>query len=356
MRFYLLFYQHKYILWIFIFLPFLSYGQIKNVDYWENRFLKSWNKEYKKAIPMSKSNDSWQFYNLAYYIDANVAMYRSTKNLRYIDRAIEYTLNMINSAVPSSSMPNSQYKDSYYGWANFSAPSYKNDGKEYALFESYAWRYVSDLLYTMYKNNLNHDPTYKIKYVHIFNFTVENIYNKWLSRGENNLYRSNTHMMSHWVKISMNLYLITGKKKYKEIIDVFLNKFKKKINSSKRGNYSYLKWKSAWKSNSSSFQDVGHGNAVIDVFVSLHDNNLGVKDSEIKQFIDLFNDRIWHSKTSFAKYVDGSGKGSGWFTDGWIKLGRYSETLQRRIEKHTKGRTTQFFANGALNSKILNEL
>jgi hypothetical protein len=45
----------------------------------------------------------------------------------------------------------------------------------------------------------------------------------------------------------------------------------------------------------------------------------------------------------------------GWFNDGFMKLGRYSVSLQRRLEKHSVGSNTQFFGNAALNVKLLSK-
>lgn len=338
---------------LFLLKSSVSFAQLRSVSEWGNRFNNSWEKEYKIALPMSLSNDSWQYYNLAYYIDANSTMFEVTDNTKYLDRALLYVQNIINSAMESSMLSKSQYKDNYKGWANFTAPSYKNDQKEYPLFESYCWRYVTDLLLVMKKKRLDRDSAYKENYDFIYNFTITNIYDKWFNRGINHLYRSNTHMMSHWVKISMNLYLITDDAKYKNIIDDFITKFRNNKESLKLpSGVTTVKWKSAWNKRGK-HQDVAHGNAVIDVLIDLYENDLGITYDEIKEQINLFDKVIWKSKNNFSRYIDGTGKGAGWFTDGFIKLGRYDANLQTRIEKHNKGRTTQFFANGALNAKIL---
>src|SRR5690554_4854142 len=179
---------------LFLLTPHESVAQLRSVSEWENRFNNSWDKEFKIALPMSLSNDSWQYYNLAYYIDANSTMYEVTNDLKFLDRALLYITNMIDSAKESKTFPKSQYKDSFKGWVNHTAPSYKNDQKEYPLFESYCWRYVTDLLLIMKNNGLDKNSVYKNTYDSIYNFTINNIYNKWYSRGKNNLYRSNTHM------------------------------------------------------------------------------------------------------------------------------------------------------------------
>ena len=55
----------------------------------------------------------------------------------------------------------------------------------------------------------------------------------------------------------------------------------------------------------------------------------------------------------YAGFVDGSGKGNGWFNDGFMKLGRYDIEIQKRLETHQVGRGVQFYGNGALNASRL---
>jgi hypothetical protein len=53
--------------------------------------------------------------------------------------------------------------------------------------------------------------------------------------------------------------------------------------------------------------------------------------------------------------VDGSGRGNGFFNDGFVKLGRYGTALQRRLESHEVALNTQLYGNGALNARLLLE-
>jgi hypothetical protein len=50
--------------------------------------------------------------------------------------------------------------------------------------------------------------------------------------------------------------------------------------------------------------------------------------------------------------VDGTGSDNGWFSDGYVKLGRYDPAVQRRLESHLVV-NEQFAANMALNVKVL---
>ncbi|WP_417350515.1 hypothetical protein [Flavobacterium alkalisoli] len=324
---------------------------IETVDEWEKKFLKNWDKEYSIAYVQSTSGDSWKFYNLAYSIDANNAMFQATGKTIYLDRALLYINNIQKSAIVSAKIKKSQFKDNYLGWPNHTAPSLGDDGKEYPLFESYCWRYITSLLYIIKKSPaIYSNKKYKSQFDSILAFTEKNIFDKWYSRGENNIYRSNVHMSSHWARISMDLYLITSKAKYKKVTDFFIDKFKNQIIVNPK-NKNAISWKASWKEGKA--QDVGHGNAVVSTVIDMYEKKTAFNNMDIDNLIITFDKVIWKSSYEFAERFDGSGNGSGWFTDGLIKLGRYSRALQRRLEKHDKGRSTQFYGNCALNSRIL---
>lgn len=327
---------------------------IRLVEDWERLYVKNIQKEYDIASQQSFSNDSWQFYNLAYYIDANTSMFQATGKTDYLDRAFFYIDNMIGSAIISKKLPNSQYKDSYMGWANTTAPSYKNDGKEYPLFESFCWRYVTYLLRILKGSpSILQIDAYKEKYEKVLTFTQTNIYEKWLVRGRSNLYRSNTHMFSHWARISLDLWEITGDEKYRAPFEEFNKRMRKQIQVGRIKGGSYIYWNSPWDKSKRSPQDVGHGNAVVSTIVEMYELGIGYNKRDIERLINMFNLVVWPEQGKFANYFDGSGNGKGWFTDGLIKLGRYDANLQKRIETHDRGRSAQFFGNGALNACIL---
>jgi len=336
---------------------FCEAQSVQPVSYWENRFLKKWEEDSSDITKLSTSNDSWKFYDLSYSIDGFTTMFEATGKPYYLDRALALVYNMINSSTTTSQIATSQYKDRYKGWVNKSHPQLGNNGKEYPLYESYCWRYVTALLKVM-KNtpSVNSNPTYKSKFSDILAFTEQNIYDKWIYRGQGNVYRSNTHMFSHWARISMDLWCITKKNKYKVVFSNFDNRLRKQINV---GTRSLLKqsggalfWSDKWDRSNSPGQDVSHGNAVVATIIELFNCNQGFNKTDIDNLINLLDTKIW-LPNKYSKFIDGSGKGNGWFTDGFIKLGRFDAILQQRIEKHTIGRNIQYFGNGALNAKIL---
>lgn len=336
---------------LLISINFCAAQKIQNESYWINLFDKNWKKEYKKASPLSKSGDSWKYYNLAYYIDANNTMFEITNDEKYLKRSLEYVNNMIESARVSRLLSKSQYKDNFMAWSNYSAPGYFNDQKEYPLFESYCWRYITAILVIMKEKKLTNK--YSEDYIRILNFSKRNIYYKWMSRGENNLYRSNAHMSSHWVRIAADLYLLTNEREYIKVIEKFMRNFNENIENSKtKQGVKY--WKSVWSKNTHTYQDVSHGNAVVSTLVYLDEKNiLDLKDL-LNDLTYTFKTTIWKNTNTYSKYVDGSDVGTGWFSDGYVTLGRFDKELQKRFEKHKVGRSTQFYAQCAKNALLLN--
>ncbi|CAM3760624.1 hypothetical protein G4177_26580 [Corallococcus sp. ZKHCc1 1396] len=336
---------------------------LRTVAAWETLFLKRWNSEHTSSfLPMSKSLDSWQFYNLAYGIDGNTAMYRATGKTQYMDRALLYVNNVVNNARVSSSLPRSNFRDSYMGWASARSDTV---GQEVPLFESYCWRYVTRMLRVIRETPaLYNNANYRSQYDRLLAFSERNMFEKWNKRGANSyVYRVNTHMASHWAYIAMDLSrMTTDATKKASYLKVFnnINRDMPNNTSSLRGqlmtsmvNPSAYFWAANWGSRARPGQDVAHGNGVMAYIVEARDAGMEWTATDIQKFVVTLNKVIWPSAGSYSNYVDGSGRGTGWFNDGLMKLGRYDAALQRRLETHTVGNNTQYYGNAALNVKLL---
>ncbi|RKG92499.1 hypothetical protein [Corallococcus terminator] len=336
---------------------------LRTVAAWETLFLGRWNSEHTSSfLPMSKSLDSWQFYNLGYGVDGNTAMYRATGKTQYLDRALLYANNVVNNARVSSSLPRSQFKDSYMGWASARSDTV---GQEVPLFESYCWRYVTRMLRVIKETPaLYNNSNYRAQYDKLLAFTERNMFEKWLKRGANSyIYRVNTHMASHWAYMAMDLSrMTTDATKKATYMTVFnnINRDMPNNTSSLRGqlktsmvNPAAYFWAANWGSSARPGQDVAHGNGVMAYLVEARDAGMEWTAADMQKFVVTLNNVIWPSATRYANYVDGTGSGTGWFNDGLMKLGRYDANLQRRLETHKVGNNTQFYGNGALNAKVL---
>ncbi len=83
---------------------------LRPVEEWERLGLERTRHEHEhEYLPRSRSINSWQFYNLAYGIDGNLAFFEATGKREYLDRALTYAENCVASAKPSRSLPASQF-------------------------------------------------------------------------------------------------------------------------------------------------------------------------------------------------------------------------------------------------------
>ncbi len=343
---------------------------LRTIAQWESLFLGSWEGEHVNTyLPLSTSGNSWRYYNLAYGIDGLTAMFEATGNTKYLDRALLYVRNVIASAVLSSSLPNSQFKDGYQAWGAWDHPTDPSiAGGEYPLYESYCFRYVTKLLRAMRNNPAVYaDPAYRKTFDDVLAFTKVNIFEKWSKRGSSNLYRSRTHMAAHWAFIGADLWALTAdtveRAKYRTVADninLHLPNYPSSLRQQMKpasGDPAAYFWSDVWGSISPPGQDVSHGNNVIAYLVEAHALGIEWTATDMRALTQTLLKHVWIPTSTgyrYAQYVDGSGTGNGWFNDGFLKLGRYDATIQKRLETHSVGRGMQLYGNGALNAKILN--
>ncbi len=338
-------------------------ADLRSVAQWETLFRGVWASEYSTYRPKSLSGDEWPIYDMAYALDANYMMFKATGKTEYLDRALEYINNMIGTARVSSSFSTSQFKDSYLTWVNHSNSEKGDDGKEYPLYESYGWRYVPALLYAMKQNPaVYNSATYREQYDAILAFTEKNIWEKWYTRGLDNLYRSNTHMASHWAMIGLYLAQLTTdttkKTQYETVwkniayqgIPMYSNaSIKGQLRANPADSTAYW-WNWNWNQFSRPGSDSSHGNAVASFMTEAYCIGKAYTADDMQKMANLVKNVIIPMRPG---YVDGSGSDDAWLNDGYAQLGRFDRDLQTKIETHTVARNTTLYAAGALNAKVL---
>jgi hypothetical protein len=338
-----------------------SSAQIKPVAYWAGVFLQSWDYQYEHSVPMSKSPDSWDHYDLSYSVDSCIAMFRATNERRYLDRALEFVENVAGSAKPSSSLSSSQYRDGYRGWVTRESGE---DGDEVPLYESYFWRYGTALLVAMRNSPAIYgDPGYRARYDRLLRFTEVDVFEKWYSRGAgDNIYRERTHMAAHWALVALNLWRITGDPARKARYHTVIDNIDLHVPGRSTGLRGQLRrnpvdptayfWSDVWGSARRPGQDVSHANGIIAYIVEARDSGRNWTAADMTAFSALLTRVIWPGGNTYHKFVDGTGADNGWFADGFVKLGRYDRATQLRLEDH-RVVNDQFAANMALNARVL---
>ncbi|MCY1142387.1 hypothetical protein OWR29_30690 [Actinoplanes sp. Pm04-4] len=329
----------------------MTAAELKPVSYWAGVYLRGWNYTAEVGLPLSRSADSWDHYELSYTVDACVAMFRATGERRYLDRALQFVENVVASA--------STMRGGFLGWT-----SAQEEGDEVPLYESYFWRYGTALLVAMRENpSVYANPSYRSRYDRLLSFAEKHIFEKWHSRGpEDTIYRERTHMTAHWALIASNLSRVTTdagrKQRYLTVVadvDQHVPGHGGGLRQQMRRNpvepTAYF-WSDVWGSAARPGQDVSHGNGVMAYVVEARDRGTTWTKADLAAFSRLLTRVVWPGGTTYKAYVDGSGNDNGWFSDGFVKLGRSDPGVQQRLESH-RVVNDQFAANMALNAFIL---
>ena len=283
-------------------------------------------------------------HDLAYDVDACVAMFRATDQRRFLDRALTFVENVMASAKPSRSLQDSRFKDDYLGWGSRRSGE---GGNEVPLYESYFCRYATALLVAMRET-----PGYEARFQKIQDFAETHVFEKWFDRGPDDyIYRERTHMAAHWALIAENLAQVTtdaGRRaRYTTVADTISTRLRGQLRRNPAEPTAYF-WSDVWDSAKRPGQDVGHGNGVLAYVVEAR----GWTAKDMAAFSALLTEVVWPSGTTYREFVDGTGSDNGWFADGFVKLGRFDPAVQLRLEKHQVV-NDQFAANMALNARVL---
>ncbi|ASV28842.1 Ig-like domain-containing protein [Maribacter cobaltidurans] len=288
-----------------------------------------------------------------YYLDVSpyVYMFQVTGEDSYMDFAMKLFKNRMDNAIVAKNVYNSNYtqsfNDSYLTWIcdgdGVTKQCQENTG-EISLNESRAMRTVARMLYVLSKS-----PSYlernnnQENFENMLSWFQTNIWNKWIDRGLGHIYRSRTHMASHWAQIAWFLNKITGDEKYRkyyigwssgflegEFKGESMRKQLREVNLS--GKKGYV-WNGAWGVMTGS-NDISHANAEVELMVLGAEMNdywtLDDMDALINTFDELiFVSNSWDESTY---YIDGSGSGSALWDQGWVQLGRFSQELQNKLE------------------------
>jgi hypothetical protein len=323
-------------------------ARLKTVAQWAAVFEQSWDYQWSNSLPMSRSADSWDHYDLSYSVDSCIAMFRATGERRYLDRALTFVENVAASATPSAALPDSGYHDRYRGWGSSKSGQ---GGDEVPLYESYFWRYGTALLVAMRDAGITTD-----RYRRLLDFAEVHVFEKWFARdpGET-IYRERTHMAAHWALIALNLSRVTAdparRARYLEVVATVDRQLRGQLRRNPVEPTAYF-WSDRWGSAARPGQDVSHGNGVLAYLVEARDRGTAWTAADLAAFSALLTRVIWPGGETYRGFVDGSGSDNGWLSDGFVKLGRSDPAVQLRLDDH-RVVNDQFAANMALNARIL---
>ncbi len=336
-----------------------------NVLSWKAKFDKQFSEtDGRKLMQESKSGNKFQeYYYMAYYFDGLLSIWQATGDNKYLDTMLSVITNTIADAAPVD------FNASFLGWKADASYDFDYPKNGVALWESYYWKVVTTLLRIMHQSpQLRATGTYQSKYANLLAFTEKNIWDKWQVKGEGNVYRENTHMASHWARMGMELYIITGKQKYKDVFDNISfgkmpgvpSNLRAQLNTNPKVTGAVV-WASGWGGNN--VQDTSHANDIVSFWITAYENGMYWTRNDIDGLLSTLDKVIYSSSDgpNVKLNVDGSGgyDAPGRLRD-WIKLGRYDRKLQNRLISQYLSNSSNAsrypihnFGNLALNEKIL---
>ncbi len=342
-------------------------------------FSQSYVQKTKKGVTSKKkysqiANGSMKAYNLMFMsrgLGALLAQYEVTDSIKYLEEAYQLTLSVVNRAQKSKDIKGnrSPFMDNYLSWINLN-PNYAehpNGGghlQEVPLFESYFFRYMARMLYLTNKIPSNKSTSLiASNYKPLLNFITVNGWEKWYERGLKHgkcykyLFRSRTHMTSHWAmvalylaKIDNNSIKISQYTTFKELYDKQL-----RDNLKIQGNQAYIwnmTWDSPWpygtdchKATKPKVQDGSHGNHVVTYVIECYQLREGWYREDIDRLVNtakfiLYNktNNLFYgdlNQTPMKRFENGME-----YADGFLKLARYDKTLLKYFEMARRNNAT----------------
>ena len=372
-----------------------SVGQ-DSAEFWKNKFDAALFSEYKdnkfssreKYNKLSKSADQLHFMALSYGVNALNTMYKATNDLKYLEINSEIIKNVIDKSVPLSTNNKRNSKTPYKGWVAKSRVKEYNIDKDIQLYDGYLFRYVAEYLYLIHTNELmNSSSELKESYNIVLNYLENDVWKRWYEesiaeKGDLSLFFAiRTHMGSHWAAIALYLNELSNENEMRPIYEEVVNVYNSLLRNNFQvvdinGNKAYL-WRSTYDNFSNSkvskhkirmskeglWQDVSHGNQVIDYIILSYEMKQEWDEKDISFLVNTLRFLIWdEDKLIFNDYLETDNKnnglpGTGWKqSDGWLKLARFDKSLlklfeslyENNIQKIDKSSLAlQFYANMA---------
>ena len=213
----------KKIFFLLLWIPFLGVSQTTL-----NQYKALYNAEWSQndsvtLLNMARQNcgnDSFtqEIYFVGWRISGALHYWRATGDMVKFNTMLIGIEEMIKKAVPV-------FGGVYLGWPGNNGCDAVEFPNGAALWESYTWRHVTSALRIMKespnlltqahgKGSRLPGTTYQDVYNSFLSWSEVNIWDKWEADGINNIYRSRTHIASHWMIIALNLYQMSPKQKY----------------------------------------------------------------------------------------------------------------------------------------------
>ena len=220
----------KRLVYILLLLPLLGVGQTLQekfyadaINEWEREdSARAWLDVYK--TPTSITNT----YHNGHEVEALTYLWKMSGDMRWYNAIV----GLIDYEIGATKkITNSNYSE-FYSWYPVDQTCNPDNPDTWVhcqigtpLYESYLWRRVSTFLRYLYQSsNLRaQNPNIESDYQRLKAWTKKNMWDKWVAVGMNHLYRSRTHMASHWARIGYDLWVMEGRPETSLYKDVYRN-------------------------------------------------------------------------------------------------------------------------------------
>ena len=336
-------------------------------------------------LAAESGNYDQEYYFLSYQLNGLLQVWQATGQEKYLRDALELIHICIDEAVDVGG--------GYLGW-----PNAVNSG--YSLWDSICWRIVTSLLRVMHDSPLlltspnATGGTYQQDFDEILAFTETHIWNRYAGTADSgltsgNVYRSRTHMASHWARIANDLHYITSTGKYLEVFDNISyagfpsgtsypgDNMRNQLRVSSVDPDAW-EWNQTWDieaGGGGAVQDMSHANQVVSWLNNAYETGYYWTKNDIDKLTATLDDvlltgsnyQLWYNLDHSvpASYPTGLFEQRGRGHE-WMVLGRYDQALQDEIETNyvhggpnddynLKYYATSVLGIMALNQKILTD-
>lgn len=322
---------------------------------WKQKFDEEWNRAkdyYIEQTTGPEKGNQRRYYDFR-VIDGLIYMFQATGDMKYMNDFFWYV-----DRIKSEARPSTYHNDSYYDWE----VPYNGDLVAFQLYDGHGLRNIFKMLWLLKKYpEVRSQSNFQEKYDEYLIWFKENLWDKWESRGPNEIMRSNTHMASHMASnMALYLYLLeenpVKKKEYLSWINSFNNnihsKWTKYDGSKPNGFRGQLRvdsphdgyvWAGPWGSMSRS-NDITHTNAEVQSVVNQFHQGIEWTEEDIQLFLNTLNNVLDKaSKPDFSDipfFIDLTTNSTRVKTlsYGWAMLGRFDENTQLRLKNFSVSR------------------
>lgn len=284
---------------------------------------------------LTHEHETQGHYFLSYCIDGLTSVWRATGDDQYLDEALRLIFLTLDETVPMGS---------YRGWPG------PLDGSTYPLWDSYYWRHVITLVRVLHEHpEVRARGDYEAQFQELLEFSQHDLWDRWVGGGQGNIYRSRTHMASHWARIGMELHTMTGDPEYLEVFENISFDEVLGYGSSLRDQMEWSPdvpsawvWSSLWGEPASvNIQDTSHAGAIVSLIaVAAQKGDYGWGPADVQALTSTLMDIVWEEPLDGAYWenVDGTGRlygepgELGGRAHEWMTLGRFSSAVQARME------------------------